>query len=83
MKLIFSEIAFRQLSKLAPDIQNKINNKLDFYLSQKNPLNFADKLNDYEFGEWRFRIGDYRVIFDVDMDKIIILKIGHRKDIYH
>ncbi len=62
MKLIFSEIAFKQLSKLAPDIQNRINGKLDFYLAQKDPLYFAEKLNDYEFGEWRFRIGDYRAI---------------------
>jgi len=45
-------------------------------------LDFAEKLNDYEFGEWRFRIGDYRAIFDVDGDKIIILKVGHRKNIY-
>jgi len=82
MKLIFSGIAFKQLSKLAPDIQNRINGKLDFYLSQKDPLDFAEKLNDYGFGEWRFRIGNYRVVFDVDGDKIIILKVGHRKDIY-
>ena len=82
MKLIFSEIAFKQLSKLAPDIQNRINGKLDFYLAQKDPLYFAEKLNDYEFGEWRFRIGDYRAIFDVDGEKIILLKVGHRKDIY-
>lgn len=82
MKLIFSEIAFKQLSKLVSDIQDRINNKLDFYLSQENPLYFAEKLNDYEFGEWRFRIGDYRAIFDVSGDKIIILKVGHRKNIY-
>jgi len=82
MKLIFSRIAFKQLSRLAPDIQNRINGKLDFYISQKDPLDFAEKLNDYEFGEWRFRIGDYRAIFDVDGDKIIILKVGHRKNIY-
>ena len=82
MKLIFSRIAFKQLSRLAPDIQNRINGKLDFYISQKDPLDFAEKLNDYGFGEWRFRIGDYRAIFDVDGDKIIILKVGHRKNIY-
>lgn len=82
MRLSFSEIAFKQLSKLTHHIQNTINNKLDFYLSQENPLDFAERLTDYGVGEWRFRIGDYRIIFDVEDDTIIILKVGHRKDIY-
>ncbi len=82
MQLVFSEVASKQLSKLTPPIQNKISNKLDFYISQKNPLDFAERLTDYEIGDWRFRIGDYRVIFDADDDTIVILKVGHRKDIY-
>ncbi len=31
---------------------------------------------------FRLRIGDYRVIFDIIKDAIIILKIGHRKNVY-
>ena len=56
--------------------------KLKFYSLQENPLRFADKLKDYRFGNYRFRIGDYRVLFDVEDKKIIILKVGHRSDIY-
>ena len=37
---------------------------------------------DKKLGEYRFRIGDYRVIFDTVKESIIILSIGHRKDIY-
>lgn len=33
-------------------------------------------------GEWRFRIVDYRVFFDVVKNNIIVLKVGHRKDVY-
>ncbi|PIU83448.1 MAG: hypothetical protein COS68_03990 [Elusimicrobia bacterium CG06_land_8_20_14_3_00_38_11] len=33
-------------------------------------------------GMYRFRVGDYRVIFDVDKNNIVILRIGHRKKIY-
>jgi mRNA interferase RelE/StbE len=29
------------------------------------------------------RIGDYRVIFDIDGENIVILRIGHRRDIYN
>jgi len=34
--------------------------------------------------EWRFRIGDYRLIADIQDEKVVILilEIGHRRDIY-
>jgi mRNA interferase RelE/StbE len=31
---------------------------------------------------FRLRVGDYRVIFDIIRDAIIVLKVGHRKSIY-
>jgi mRNA interferase RelE/StbE len=30
----------------------------------------------------RLRIGDYRVIFDEEPERVIVLALGHRKDIY-
>lgn len=82
MKLIFARSAFRQFQKLEYAVQKRIDEKLNFYISQKNPLQFAEPLQDSRFGNWRFRIGNYRVLFDVENDKIIVLKVGHRKDIY-
>lgn len=82
MKLIFAQSAFRQFQKLSPSVQKKIDEKLHFYLNQKNLLQFAESLRDSRFGSWRFRIGDYRVLFDIEKDNIIILKVGHRKDVY-
>lgn len=36
-------------------------------------------------GEWRYRVGDYRLICEIKEDEIIILvlQIGHRRDIYN
>jgi mRNA interferase RelE/StbE len=82
METVFTHSAFRQLKKLDKKIQKRIIKKLKFFASQKNPLQFAEPLRDRRFGQFRFRIGDYRVIFDVEKEKIIILKVGHRKDIY-
>ena len=31
---------------------------------------------------FRLRVGDYRILFDIIRDAIIVLKIGHRKNIY-
>lgn len=82
MRLIFTQSALRQFQKLSRSVQKRIDEKLRFYLSQPNPLKFTESLRDTRFGDWRFRIGDYRVLFDIEGDEIIVLKIGHRKDIY-
>jgi mRNA interferase RelE/StbE len=41
-------------------------------------------LRDIRLADFRFRIGDYRVLFDIDEPNqtVVILSIGHRKDIY-
>lgn len=74
--------AAKEVEKLPPQIRKRILKKLKFYSLQENPLRFAEKLRDRRFGEYRFRIGDYRILFDVENHKITILKVGHRKDIY-
>ena len=74
--------AVKDLKKLPKEIQKRIIKKLDFFVSSPNPLFFADKLIHFEIGQYRFRIGDYRIIFDIEEEKIIILTLGHRKEIY-
>ncbi len=39
------------------------------------------RLRQADFG-YRLRMGDYRILFDIEDDTIVIQKIGHRKDIY-
>ncbi len=82
MNIIFSHSALRQLSSLEKEIQKRISKKLDFFISQKDPLIFAEKIKNPHLGEWRFRIGEYRVICDVEKDNIVVLKVGHRRDVY-
>ncbi len=74
--------ALKDLRSLTREIQKRILQKLDFYTHTDNPLKFAERLRYPELGEFKFRMGDYRIIFDVENGKIIILKIGHRRDIY-
>lgn len=76
MRLLFPHSAFRQFRKLERSIQKRIDKKLRFYISQQNPLKFAESLEDSKFGNFRFRIGNYRILFDVEDDKIIVLKVG-------
>lgn len=70
------------MDKLPPQIRKRILKKFKYCSFQENLLRFAEKLKDQRFGEYRFRIGDYKTLFDIENHKIIILKVGHRKEIY-
>ena len=50
----------------------------------KNPRQHGKGLTANKTGEWRYRIGDYRVLAEINDGKIIILvlNIGHSRDIY-
>lgn len=78
----FKRSAFRELKKLSSNIQKRIIKKLDYFVSSKDPLAFAEQLVDHRLGQYRFRIGDYRVIFDLEGECLLILTLGHRKEIY-
>jgi len=49
---------------------------------ESDPLSHAEPLTQSELGSYRFRIGDYRVVFDIEGDEMVILRIDHRRDIY-
>lgn len=78
----FRPQAVRDLKKLPRSVQQQIIKKLEYFLASKHPLSFATSLTNSALGEYRFRIGDYRVVFDVIEETIIILTIGHRREIY-
>ena len=59
-------------------IKSAIETKLNLY-----PEQYALPLRRTLKGYWKLRVGDYRVIFEFDRSMIIVLGIGHRKDIYH
>ncbi|MBA4389550.1 MAG: type II toxin-antitoxin system mRNA interferase toxin, RelE/StbE family [Syntrophus sp. (in: bacteria)] len=42
-----------------------------------SPLDYAESLTDSSLGAYRFRIGDYRVVFDIESKDIVVLRIGH------
>lgn len=79
----FKASAQKRFLKFPNDVQKRIILKLEFYLSQPDPIVFAEVLTNYKLGTYRFRIGKFRVVFDLEIDNIImILEVDHRKDIY-
>ena len=78
----FTSKSLKELRKLDRKIQFRIIEKLDYICNSPTPLFYADHLTDSSLGEYRIRIGDYRVVFDIENDTLIILKVRHRRDIY-
>lgn len=48
----------------------------------KDPVHYGDPLKKSLQGYRKLRVGDYRVIYRVQKDRVIILLIGHRKEVY-
>lgn len=79
-EVILTKIATQQLSKMEKNIAKKIADKLEKI--RDNPFLFVRKLRDSDF--YRLRVGDFRVIMNIDRGKMVILviEVGHRKNIY-
>ena len=82
-QVVFKPSALKDLRKLPKTLQRRLKEKLEFYLSQAEPLDYAVQLvGNQKSGEYRFRVGDYRVVFDMQGNTLIILYIEHRRDVY-
>lgn len=79
-RLVYTHRAFKDIRKLEDNVKQRIGKVLKEY--KEEPLKYASKLIDPALGTYRFRIGDYRVIFDIKGEELIVLRVGHRKDIY-
>lgn len=82
MKINYTKTAISDLVSLPKELQKRIAKKMRFFAETDNPLRFAERLTDYKDADFRFRIGEYRIMFDVVNNSIFILSIRHRKEAY-
>ena len=81
----FIKEAVEELSRIDPVWQKRILNKIKILSADpKNLANNIKKLKGKYRDYYRLRVGDYRVIYSRENDRliIIIIRIGHRKEIY-
>ena len=62
--LVYTRRAERDIKKLEPKIRDRIGKTLLRYI--EDPLRYGERLSDPILGEYRFRIGNYRVVFDIE-----------------
>lgn len=81
----FKQGAERQIRKLDRKAQAMIIRFLRERIEPaENPRQWGRPLRGEKRGLWRYRVGDYRVICDIQDERItvLVLAIGHRKDVY-
>lgn len=80
-----SDFAERQIRKLDRPVQKRLLDWLNDRLEGcKNPRHFGEPLRGNHAGLWRYRIGDYRVLCEIQDERLVILalSVGHRRDVY-
>jgi len=84
LKIEYTSSAKKELKKLDRQIQIKIKNYLNEIASLENPRSRGKALVGNLSHLWRYRVADYRLICDIQDEKILVtvLRIGHRKEIY-
>jgi mRNA interferase RelE/StbE len=85
-KIEFSETADRELGKLDPQHSQRILKFLRERVAKlADPRSIGKALQGSRPGEfWRYRLGDFRIICEIEDDRLVVLviRIGHRKEIY-
>lgn len=82
----FTERALKDLKKLdrhtAALILGWIRKNLE---NCENPRQYGKGLTANKSGQWRYRVGDYRLLAEIEENKIriLILNVGHRRDVYN
>ncbi len=79
-----SRTAEKQIKKLDRQAQGDIVHYLRERVQQaENPRHFRKPMRG-EKGLWRYRVGDYRIICDIQDDRstVLVLALGHRREVY-
>lgn len=83
-RINWTDDARRELRKLDKQTQERILQYMRKRAASDNPRQFGAGLTANLSGCWRYRVGDYRVICDLNDDivTVLVLRVGHRKDVY-
>lgn len=79
-RLIYTRRAAKDIARLDPRARKRIGMALARY--RDNPFDHLEKISDPELGSYRLRVGDYRVIVDIEGEDMVVLRVGHRREIY-
>lgn len=82
--VIVTPEAQRDLLRLDPAVQTRLLNRIDWMGENAGLLRHQAMKGDEWRGCFKYRVGDYRIIYQLDqsVQKMIVLKVGHRREVY-
>ena len=80
--IVITKKAKHDIDALDIVVKKRLGKKLLQVASLDDLRPIAKHLEDSRIGEYRLRVGDYRILFDLDEKNIVILRVQHRKDVY-
>ncbi|MFW5836926.1 MAG: type II toxin-antitoxin system RelE family toxin [Desulfovibrionaceae bacterium] len=84
-RIEFAESAAKSLSRLDHEVKQRVLRFLRTRIApSENPRDFGGPLRKSLAGFWKYRVGDYRIVADIEDEKvlIVVLRIGHRRRVY-
>ena len=74
--------AAKAFRRIHPREQQRLRSAIEDLACNPHPAGSVQLIDGV--GEWRVRVGDYRVIYDINDDVLVILvlRIGHRREVY-
>jgi mRNA interferase RelE/StbE len=86
-KVVYTGNSQKDLKRLDSNVVQRVLKKVDEYSRLDDPILKAKKLKGFEIDTYRFRVGDYRVVFRLDPKSkklvvLVVLRVAHRKEVY-
>lgn len=81
-RILITKTAKKDIDGLEPIVKKRLRKRLLYVASLTDIARVAKRLEGDMIGEYRIRIGDHRVLFDIEGRDIIIVRVQHRKDVY-
>ena len=81
-EVTLAPVAARQLRKLDPHVRRRVQAAIELLADDPRPPTATRLVGGA--GEWRVRTGGYRIIYEIEEDRllVLVLSIGQRREIY-
>lgn len=81
-RVVLAPAAERQLRKFDARVRRRLQAVLELLADEPRPPAATQPVGGA--GDWRVRTGDYRIVYDIDGDELVVLvlRLEHRREIY-
>lgn len=83
-RIDFAEHAMQEFSKLDNTVKKQILKYIEKISQREDPRTLGEPLQANLSAYWKYRIGDYRLVTEIQNDKLVVLVlvVSHRRDVY-